>query len=52
LEKIAQLPGKNELITNIISSLKSPVSKFVYALKFNTNKFVYILQEKTKEVKS
>ncbi|MBI5127076.1 50S ribosomal protein L10 [Candidatus Roizmanbacteria bacterium] len=49
--KIAQLPGRDELIAKIISGFKSPTSKFVYSLKFNMNKFVYILQQKAKEVK-
>jgi len=48
IEKIAQLPGRNELMAKIISSIKSPMSKFVYSLKFNTNKFVYILKTKSK----
>ena len=51
-EKIAKLPGRMELLGKIIGSMKSPMSKFVYAAKFNTNKFVYILQTKSKEVKS
>ncbi|MCX7955612.1 MAG: 50S ribosomal protein L10 [Patescibacteria group bacterium] len=48
LEKIAQLPGKNELLGKIISSLKAPANRIVYALKYNTNKLVYILKEKSK----
>jgi len=48
LEKIAQLPSENELVAKIISSLKSPMNKFVYVLKFNSNKLVYILQAKSK----
>lgn len=51
-EKIARLPGRAELLAKIVGSMKSPMSKFVYAAKFNTNKFVYILQAKAKEVKS
>jgi len=50
--QIAQLPSKEELLSKIIGSMKSPMSKFVYALKYNTNKFVYILNAKSKEVKS
>ncbi len=46
--KIAQLPGRDELIAKIISGLKSPASKFVYSLKFNMNKFVYVLKAKGK----
>jgi len=50
--QIAQLPSREELLGRIIGSMKSPMSKFVYALKYNTNKFVYILNAKSKEVKS
>lgn len=50
--QIAKLPSKEELLSKIIGSMKSPMSKFVYALKYNTNKFVYILNTKSKEVKS
>lgn len=49
VEKIALLPGKDELMTKIISSLKAPTNKFVYALKYNINKLVYILKEKSKK---
>ncbi|MEK9169220.1 MAG: 50S ribosomal protein L10, partial [Patescibacteria group bacterium] len=45
--QIAQLPSKEELLGKIIGSMKSPMSKFVYALKYNTNKFVYILNAKS-----
>lgn len=48
--QIAQLPSREELLGTIIGSMKSPMSKFVYALKFNTNKFVYILNAKSREV--
>ncbi|MFA6081623.1 MAG: 50S ribosomal protein L10 [Patescibacteria group bacterium] len=50
--QIAQLPSREELLGKIIGSMKSPMSKFVFALKYNTNKFVYILNAKSKEVKS
>jgi len=44
---MAELPSKEELLGKIIGSMKSPMSKFVYALKFNTNKLVYILKQKS-----
>lgn len=50
--RIAQLPGRGQLVANIIGSLRAPTSKFVHSLKFNTNKLVYILQAKSKEVKN
>jgi len=45
--QMAELPSKEELLGKIIGSMKSPMSKFVYALKFNTNKLVYILKQKS-----
>ena len=48
MEKIAQVPSREELVGKIIGSFKSPMSKFVYAMKFNSNKLVYILQAKSK----
>lgn len=49
LEKIAQLPDKETLITRIIGSIKSPSIRLVYSLKFNINKLVYILHHKAKQ---
>lgn len=49
LTKIAQLPGKDQLIAKIIGGMKTPLSNFNYALKFNMQKFVYILSEKSKQ---
>ncbi|MGB9883078.1 MAG: 50S ribosomal protein L10 [Microgenomates group bacterium] len=49
VEKIAQLPSRNELLGKVIGSLKAPINRLVYSLKFNTNKLVYILKEKSKK---
>ncbi len=49
LEKIAQLPSRDELLGKVIGSLKAPINRLVYSLKFNTNKLVYILKEKSKK---
>jgi len=46
--RIAELPGKNVLLSKIIGSMKSPVSHFVHAIKFNSQKLVYILNAKAK----
>lgn len=46
--RIAQLPGREELVGKIIGSLKAPITKLVYSIKYNTNKLVYILQTKSK----
>lgn len=51
LIKIAKLPGKKEIITKIIGSFKSPMSRTVYALPYATKKLVYILKEKSKKAK-
>lgn len=51
LSQIAQLPGKDQLMAKIISSMKSPMTKLVYALKYNMNKFVYILNQKAGDSK-
>ncbi len=48
LTRIAQLPGKNQLMAKIIGSMKSPTAKLVYALKYNTQKIVYILSQKSR----
>jgi large subunit ribosomal protein L10 len=48
IERIAQLPTKNELLGKIIVTLKNPANRLVYSLKYNTNKLVYILKEKSK----
>jgi len=45
---IAQLPSKTVLLSNVIGSMKSPVSHFIHAIKFNTQKLVYILNAKAK----
>jgi len=45
---IAQLPSKTVLLSNVIGSMKSPVSHFINAIKFNTQKLVYILNAKAK----
>lgn len=48
LTRIAQLPGKNVLVSKIIGSMKSPLTHFTYAIKYNTQKLVYILNAKAK----
>lgn len=49
LTKIAKLPGRDQLMANIIGSMKSPTSNLVYATKYNMTKFIYILKEKSKK---
>lgn len=45
-KKIANLPSKNILAGKVISSLKSPVYKFIYSLKYPAQKLTYILSAK------
>ena len=49
MERLAQLPSKEELIAKIIGSMKSPISHLTHAMKFNTQKIVYILSEQSKK---
>jgi large subunit ribosomal protein L10 len=49
LEKIAKLPGKDQLVAQLIGSMKSPISHFTYALKFNMTKLVFILNAQAKK---
>lgn len=49
LKKIAELPPKEQLIANLIGSLKAPMNNLVYNMKFNINKLVYILNEKSRK---
>lgn len=47
LNRIAELPGKDQLIANIIGSMKAPTSRLAHALKFNLTKLVYVLSQKS-----
>ncbi len=49
MEKIAQLPSKDQLIAKIIGSFKSPTQRLVYAMKFNMTKLAIILNQKSKK---
>ena len=49
LLKIAQLPAKEVLISKIIGSFKSPISRTVYVMKFNISKLTYILKAKSQK---
>lgn len=45
LEKLAQLPTREELIVKIIGSMKSSQSRVVYAMNFGMNKLVNTLKQ-------
>lgn len=51
VNRIAQLPGKDQIIAKIIGSMKSPMNKTLYALKYNAIKLVNILSQKSKQSK-
>lgn len=44
LKRLADLPGKEELIASIIGSVRAPQQKLVYGLKFNAMKLVNVLK--------
>ena len=46
LSKISKLPGKNQLIANVIGSMSSPLYGLVGTLNGNIQKLVYILSQK------
>ncbi len=48
LVKLALLPNKEEILSKIIGSIKSPINRLIYSLKYGTNKLVFILKEKSK----
>jgi large subunit ribosomal protein L10 len=49
LKKIAQLPGKDQLVAKLIGTMKAPMYKFTFAMKFNMQKLVYVLDVKAKQ---
>lgn len=49
MERIAELPSKDQLIAKIIGSFKSPAQRLVYSMKFNLTKFAIILNQKSKK---
>jgi large subunit ribosomal protein L10 len=48
LVKLALLPSREELISKIIMSLKSPQTRLVYSMKYNMQKLAYILRNANK----
>ncbi|OGK62516.1 50S ribosomal protein L10 [Candidatus Roizmanbacteria bacterium RIFOXYB2_FULL_38_10] len=49
LIRIAQLPGRGELIGKMLGGMQSPTTHFIHALKFNMQKLVYVLNAKAKQ---
>ncbi len=48
-ERIAKLPGKDQLIGKIIGSFKNPSQRLVYSMKYNMMKMAMILDQKSKK---
>lgn len=42
---LAQLPGKQELLAQLVGSIASPVSNFVYALNYNLKGLITVLSK-------
>ena len=49
MNKIAELPAKDQLIAKVIGGMKSPMYSMVYNMKFNMQKMVYVLSEAAKK---
>ncbi len=49
LNKIAQLPSKEDLIAKILGSMNAPTSRLVYSMKFGVSKLVYVLNQRAKQ---
>lgn len=47
LIRLAQLPGKNELIGKVVAALKNPIYRLVAGLKWPAQKFVLLLANKS-----
>ncbi len=45
LQKFVKLPGREVLLSQIISGLTNPLSRLVYGLKFNQIKLILMLKE-------
>lgn len=51
-QKIAQLPPKPILYSQLISRLKSPISRLTNALTFNHKKLLYVIKSRSNKVNS
>ena len=49
LQKLSTLPGKDELLGQVLGTLMSPMSGLVATLNGNTQKLLYILDQKSKQ---
>lgn len=49
LSRIAQLPGRDQLIAKIIGSMKSPMARTTRAMKFNMQKMAMVLNAKAQQ---
>jgi large subunit ribosomal protein L10 len=49
VEALAKLPSREELMTKLIGTMKSPLMKTVYAMRFNMQRLTTVLNEKAKQ---
>jgi large subunit ribosomal protein L10 len=45
IEVLAKLPGRQELLTQVVCTMKSPITGLVFVLKGNLRKMVYCLEQ-------
>jgi large subunit ribosomal protein L10 len=49
LKKIALLPGKDQLVAQLIGTMKAPMAHITTAMKYNAQKFVLVLNAKVQK---
>lgn len=49
LQRISQLPSRNELLATILNTLKTPIYKISLASKYNLMKLAFIFRQKSKQ---
>lgn len=49
MKKLAQLPGKDELVAKLLGAMKNPMVRTTQAIKNPMQKFVYVLNAKAKQ---
>jgi len=47
--KLANLPGREELMAKMIGTMKNPMARTTRALKFNMQKLVFVLSQKSQQ---
>lgn len=49
LKQIAQLPSRDQLVAQLIGTMKAPMAHITTAMKFNMQKFVFVLNAKASQ---